>query len=103
MPASSAICLSAAYGDLLAAVLALVAIPAVEMTPEQPSPCMDLQPGGDADLNHSNYTGYSLQRRAVIWVRPIWIPAVLGSCTVGDHYITFVILLNTGGGQPGNL
>jgi len=50
----------AAYGDLLAALLALVAIRLWQTTPGAASPRMDLQPRRTLDLVRSNYTGYNL-------------------------------------------
>jgi hypothetical protein len=93
----------AAFGDLLAAVLALVAIPAVATNARSSRLLVwifNLE--GTLDLvaaitlatvyNAASYMG------PAYWIPAFWVPALLVT-----HYITFVILLKHWRAQPDNL
>jgi len=93
----------AAYGDLLAALLALVAIPAVANDTRSSRLLVwifNLE--GTLDLvaaitlatvyNAAPYMG------PAYWIPAFWVPALLVT-----HYITFVILLKHWRAQPDNL
>jgi hypothetical protein len=93
----------AAFGDLLAALLALVAIPAVaNETRSSRLLVWIFNLEGTLDLvaaitlatvyNAAPYMG------PVYWIPAFWVPALLVT-----HYITFVILLKHGRRQPDNL
>lgn len=82
----------AAYGDLVAAVLALLAIPAVATGHRSGRPLVwAFKVVGSLDLftaitlatmyDASNYMG------AAYWIPSFWVPALLVT-----HYITFIIL-----------
>lgn len=82
----------AAFGDLLAAVLALIAIPAVVKNARSAKPLVWLfNIEGTLDLVDAITlaTVYDAQpyMGAAYWIPALWVPALLVT-----HYITFVIL-----------
>jgi hypothetical protein len=83
----------AAFGDLLASLLALVAIPAVAMNWKIARPLVWLfNIEGTVDLFFAITLGtlYGADRfmGAAYWIPSFWVPALLVT-----HYITFVILI----------
>jgi hypothetical protein len=83
----------AAFGDLLAAVLALAAIPAVVMRARQAKLLVWLfNIVGSLDLLVAIVlaTAYdaSVFMGAAYWIPAFWVPALLVT-----HYITFIVLL----------
>jgi hypothetical protein len=83
----------AAFGDLLAAVLALAAIPAVALRAESAFPLVWLfNVEGTLDLIAATVLatvwGASAYMGPAYWIPAFWVPALLVT-----HYITFVLLL----------
>src|SRR5262249_52492952 len=93
----------AAFGDLLAAVLALAAIPAVATNARGARPLVWLfNVVGTVDLitavTLSTIYGAAPYMGAAYWIPAFWVPTLLVT-----HYITFVVLWKywAGTAQPG--
>ncbi|HKX29102.1 MAG TPA: hypothetical protein VJ302_15515 [Blastocatellia bacterium] len=92
----------AAFGDLLAAVLALIAIPAVVRNSRYSRPLVwifNLEGTIDliAAITLATIHDASTYMGPAYWIPAFWVPALLVT-----HYLTFVILLKyrTGPNQP---
>jgi hypothetical protein len=82
----------AAYGDLLAAVLALIAIPAVATNASSAKPLVwlfNLEGTVDLVLAIALAVQYGADRTMgpAYWIPALWVPALLVT-----HYVTFVVL-----------
>jgi hypothetical protein len=83
----------AAYGDLIAAVLAVIAIPAVATNSRLAKPLVWIfNIEGTADLANAIWLATTLNAApymgAAYWIPAFWVPALLVT-----HYITFRVLL----------
>ena len=83
----------AAYGDLVAAILAVVAIPAVATNAPSAKPLVWVfNVWGSLDLAYAIFLATTLDAAPMMgpayWIPAFWVPALLVT-----HYTTFLILL----------
>jgi hypothetical protein len=83
----------AAYGDLIAAILAVAAIPAVATNARAAKPMVwAFNVWGSLDLAYAIFLATTLEAAPTMgpayWIPAFWVPALLVT-----HYITFLVLV----------